>query len=169
MSPGTSSGSPENDALVEAVVRGSRALVAITARSLAGGGDDVTLPQYRLLVVLTTRGPQRLRDLAVNLGVNPSTATRMCDRLHRKGLLTRRPVPDDRRAVELVISDDGRAMVERVLEQRRAEVGRLLTTLTPEQRVRAAEGLQILAEATGEPARQGDVVESPVGEADVHA
>ena len=42
----------------------SRALVAVAARSLATVADDVTLPQYRVLIELASRGPLRLADLA---------------------------------------------------------------------------------------------------------
>ncbi|MGH3283480.1 MAG: MarR family winged helix-turn-helix transcriptional regulator [Streptosporangiaceae bacterium] len=73
------------DELVDTVLAASRALVAVAARSLAAAGDEVTLPQYRALVVLAARGPQGTAELAAALAVNPSTATRMCDRLVRKG------------------------------------------------------------------------------------
>jgi hypothetical protein len=69
----------ERDALVDAVLGASRALVAVAARSLATVAEDVTLAQYRALIELASRGPQRLADLATALGVEPSTATRMCD------------------------------------------------------------------------------------------
>ena len=46
------------DELVDTVLAASRALVAVAARSLAAAGDEVTLPQYRALVVLAARGPQ---------------------------------------------------------------------------------------------------------------
>jgi len=43
---------------VDTVLAASRALVAVAARSLAAAGDEVTLPQYRALVVLAARGPR---------------------------------------------------------------------------------------------------------------
>lgn len=138
------------DELVEAVVGASRVLVAIAARSLAGRSDDVTLPQYRLLVVLSTRGPQRIVDLATNLDVNPSTATRLCDRLERKGLVARQRLPSDRRAVQLVATHTGHELVSVVMDHRRAEIGRILATMSPEQHRQVAEGLRLFAEAAGE-------------------
>src|SRR5581483_6644937 len=42
----------EVDDVVDAVLRASRVLVSVAARSLAGVSDTVTLPQYRALVVL---------------------------------------------------------------------------------------------------------------------
>src|ERR1700758_5540342 len=85
------------DELVDTVLAASRALVAVAARSLAAAGDEVTLPQYRALVVLAARGPQGTAELAAALAVNPSTVTRMCDRLVRRGLVRRhRPAEQPR-------------------------------------------------------------------------
>src|ERR1700755_3132100 len=76
----------DNDEVVDAVLAASRPLVAVAARSLATVAEDVTLAQYRVLIELAARGPQRVADLATALGVDRSTATRMCDRLLRKRL-----------------------------------------------------------------------------------
>ena len=64
----------------------SRALVGVAARSLAGVEEQVTLVQYRALVLLDA-GPQNVGTLAKALGIHPSTATRLCDRLTTKGLV----------------------------------------------------------------------------------
>ena|SRR5689334_14649954 len=100
--------------LVDTVLAASRALVAVAARSLAAVGDDVTLPQYRALVVLAASGPQGTVELAAALAVNPSTATRMCDRLVRKGLVRRRRQAGDRRAVRIALTPAGRDLVAEV-------------------------------------------------------
>ncbi len=63
----------DRDELVDALLAASRAMVAIAARSLAGLDAEVTLPQFRALVVLASRGPQRVVDISAELGVNPST------------------------------------------------------------------------------------------------
>jgi hypothetical protein len=64
---------PGVDSATERLVSASRALVAIAARSLGRVEDQVTLPQYRALVVLSTRGALRPVDLAEALDVMPST------------------------------------------------------------------------------------------------
>ena len=46
--------------MVDAVLTASRVLVAIAARSLADAGEEVTLTQYRSLVILASRGPQSI-------------------------------------------------------------------------------------------------------------
>ena len=55
----------------------SRAFVGLTARALAAVDGDVTLPQFRAMVVIAVRGPQRVSDITDEVQVNPSTATRM--------------------------------------------------------------------------------------------
>ena len=70
-----------SEQVVDAVLRASRVLVSVAVRSLAAADHDVTLPQYRALVVLASRGPQRPTELAEALAVHPSTITRLCDRL----------------------------------------------------------------------------------------
>src|SRR4051794_17698243 len=72
------------DAVTDAVLLASRVLVAVAARSLAEVTDDVTLPQFRALVVLASQGPQLIGSLAEQLDVNPSTASRLSERLVRK-------------------------------------------------------------------------------------
>jgi hypothetical protein len=99
---------PERESVVDAVLTASRVLVAIAARSLADVGDEVTLTQYRSLVVLASRGPQSVAALADELGVTPSTVSRLCDRLVRKRLVRRREDRRDRRAVRLALTPAAR-------------------------------------------------------------
>jgi DNA-binding MarR family transcriptional regulator len=136
--------------VVDAVVGASRALVAIAARSLGAAGEEVTLPQYRALVVLASRGPQRVSDLAGFLDVTGSTATRMCDRLARKGLIRRQRVSSDRRAVRVSISAAGRELVSSVTQRRRREVQAIVDRMSAQQREQLVETLQMFADAAGE-------------------
>ena len=118
------------DDVTDAVVGASRALVGIAVRSLAATTDDVTMVQFRALVLLTYQGKERVADLADNLGVNSSTVTRLIARLVGKGLVDRLPDPSDRRATLLAITDDGRAVVASVRAQRRAEITKVLRRMS---------------------------------------
>lgn len=136
--------------VVDAVVAASRALVAIAARSLGAAGEEVTLPQYRALVVLASRGPQRVVDLAGFLDVNASTATRMCDRLSRKGLIRRQRLTSDRRAVRVSISPPGRDLVGAVTRRRRGEVEAIVRRIPAEGQEQLVAALRLFADAAGE-------------------
>jgi DNA-binding MarR family transcriptional regulator len=141
---------PADADLVDAVLTASRVLVGIAARSLAEVADEVTLPQYRALVVLQSRGPQSLQGLADELRVVPSTATRMCDRLVRKDLIAREVVASNRREVALAITSRGSAIVQAVTRRRRREIRAIVAAMDPEQHERFVAALAAFADAAGE-------------------
>lgn len=139
-----------SDDLVDALLAASRAIVAVAARSLVRVTSDVTLVQYRVLVELASRGPQRLADLAGVLGVDPSTATRMCDRLELKSLISRERSSDDRRSVRILLQAPGRELVENVTRGRRAQLAAIAARLPREDRGPMLVALKAFAEAAGE-------------------
>lgn len=128
----------------------SRALVAVAARSLASCEAEITLPQYRMLVVLCARGQQRVADLAEALSVLPSTATRMCDRLAAKQLIRRSRSPQDRRIVNVTVTAAGRRLVGRVSETRRRDLHRVLAQMEPASRPALVSALRSFSVAAGE-------------------
>jgi DNA-binding MarR family transcriptional regulator len=141
---------PDQDSILDAVVTASRVLVAMAARSLAEVGEEVTLTQYRSLVVLAARGPQGVAALAEAVAVTPPTASRLVDRLVRKGLVRRRTDRHDRRQVRIGLTEAGRLLVDLVTKRRRVEIAELLKSIPPEVQRAMVAGLQRLAEAAGE-------------------
>jgi DNA-binding MarR family transcriptional regulator len=109
---------------VEEFLTASRVLVAVATGSLTVGNADITLAQYRTLVLLASRGPQRVADLAELLAENSSNATRNCDRLQRRGLVRPDRDTDDRRAVRVWLTPAGGHLVRQITIVRRAEINR---------------------------------------------
>lgn len=135
---------------VDEVLTATRALIAVSTRSLGALAEDVSAAQYRTLVVLASRGPQRMVDLAQQLQVNPSTAGRMCDRLVRKGLIHRHRARTDRRIVHVALTGEGRRMVDEVTASRRVMISEMLARLPIEAQQAAAVALRGLSRAAGE-------------------
>jgi DNA-binding MarR family transcriptional regulator len=138
------------ETVVDAVLSASRSLVAVATMSLGAAAEETTIAQYRALVVLASRGSQRVTDLAVALGVAPSTAGRMCDRLVRKGLVRRHRGRSDRRAVLIAITAAGRAVVDQATARRRELISGILARLPERVQHEVAGGLRAFAEAAGE-------------------
>lgn len=136
--------------LVDGLAALSRALVGITARSLAILDVEVALSQYRTLVVLASCGPLRTVDLAAALHVHPSTATRTCDRLIRRDLVARQHGSSDRRVALLTLTGAGKTLVGDVMRHRTQEIRRLVQTVGTEPRT-TAELINSLVIAAGEP------------------
>jgi len=139
------------DAALDALLLASRTLVAISAQSIAAVLDEVDPVQFRVLVVVASRGPCSLGGVAEAVGLHVSTASRTCDRLVAMGLLDRASSPADRRNLELTLTPDGAALVGRVLRARRAALEPVLGKLGPRQQRRLTTALRDFAEAAGEP------------------
>jgi DNA-binding MarR family transcriptional regulator len=139
-----------DEGAVDGVLAASRALVAIATRSLGAAAEETTIAQYRALVVLASRGPQRISDLAGVLGVAPSTAGRMCDRLVRKHLVRRNRTRADRRSVQVSITPAGRRVVDEATARRRALIAETLARLPSAMQQVVAGALLSFAAAAGE-------------------
>jgi DNA-binding MarR family transcriptional regulator len=133
------------EALVDAILLSSRALVALSARSIASA-RGVTLPQFRMLVVLES-GQQNLGRLAAALDVAPSTATRMVDRLVDAGLVYRTIPAANRREISLTLTASGRRTVRTVTARRRRDLRRVIEQIPTNRREAVAKAMTDFAEA----------------------
>jgi DNA-binding MarR family transcriptional regulator len=158
-------GHPADPAAVDAVLTASRSLIAVTTRSLGAAAEETTIAQYRALVVLASRGPQRMVDLASALEVAPSTAGRMCDRLVRKRLIRRHRARTDRRAVLVSLTPAGRQVVDQATARRRALIEDILRKLPPARQHAVAGALAVFADAAGEIPDSQWPQETPDGQA----
>jgi DNA-binding MarR family transcriptional regulator len=139
-----------DDDAVDAVLYASRTLIAVATHSLGASAEEITIAQYRALVVLASRGPQRMVDLAGALGVLPSTAGRMCDRLVRKKLISRHRARTDRRAVRVSVTAAGRQVVDQATVRRRQLIAEVLARLSPARQRAVGEALRAFGAAAGE-------------------
>ena len=133
--------------VVTAVLAANRLFVAVATKALAGLAPDVTLPQFRTLVLLDQHGSMMVTALAEALGVAPSTATRMCDRLVAKGLVRRAVDRRNRRRVIVRLAQQGHELIAESTARRRAELACLLDVLPPADQGRVAEALRLLVAA----------------------
>lgn len=140
------------DAMTDAVLTASRLLVAVSAKSIAAVDESITIPQFRVLVVLDTRGPLKLTAIAEHLAVNPSTATRTVDRLVTAGLVNREASPTSRRELVVSLTGEGQAVVRAVTQRRRSEITRIVSRMPVTSRRGLVRALRAFTEAGGEPA-----------------
>ena len=108
---------------VDGLVQLSMLVQSVLARVAAT--SDLTVLQARLLGVLRDREPG-MAQVAHLLELDKSSATGLIDRAEQRGLVRRVPVPEDGRALRVVLTDEGRRLTERLGE----EVGRQILALT---------------------------------------
>ncbi len=129
--------------LLERLVMGS---VGVTARVVAEGAPELTLLQWRVLVVLAGHPDGvTVSDLASQIGSRLSAMSRLLGRMRRRGLVETRKDHPDARITTVLLGPGGRELWERVVASRRSELVALLVaaSFTPSDEP----GLERLAHA----------------------
>ena len=94
---------------------------------------DLTPVQAKLLCVLLD-GPRGMAELAHCFGVEKAALTGLTDRAERRGLARRSPVPGDRRALQVTLTEAGQRAAAAFHAELGAELSRLVSPLAPDDR-----------------------------------
>ena len=104
-------------------------------RSAAGLGEpDLSETQLAALATLERHGAMTPGELAEHEKVQPPSMTRVIAVLEERNLVLRSPHLTDRRQVVLTVTEEGRALVQRVRRRKDAWLARRLAELTAEER-----------------------------------
>ncbi len=101
----------------------------------------------QILQHLDRAPPYTAGELAIHLGIGAPALSAAIDRLQTLELARRRPLESDRRKVQLLLTDKGRAVMDSASVLEPELVQELMSTLNTEQRNAAVRGLEILATA----------------------
>lgn len=97
-----------------ALVTAARNVVAIYRPILEPLG--LTHPQYLVMLALWERSPRTLNDLAVDLALEPATASPLVKRLEGEGLVARQRSSEDERRLEISLTAAGAALRDRAVD-----------------------------------------------------
>jgi DNA-binding MarR family transcriptional regulator len=126
---------------------------ALVAQALAG--EDVVQLEYGSLVALEVEPGIDQRRLAEAMGIDPTNAFLIVDRLQSKGLVERRVHPADRRARQLFLTPKGKALWRRLRGNVLVANDRALAPLAPAERELFLDMLIRIIEGNREHARPG--------------
>ncbi|BDD99934.1 MarR family winged helix-turn-helix transcriptional regulator [Mycolicibacterium fortuitum] len=98
--------------------RATRGLLAVNVMALEPFEKRIGLSSLRALQSLGRIGPCLVSELAQDLQVAVSTASRLADRLAEAGLISRGVSPQNRRATRLALTEDGRAILDDLVAHR---------------------------------------------------
>ena len=93
---------------------------------------------------LTVGNYVRMSEVASSIGVTLATLTVACDKLVAKGLVRRVRSQEDRRVVNIMLTDKGRAAYEYHKDFHERMIASLVDTLSPEQTALLAQSLEKL-------------------------
>jgi DNA-binding MarR family transcriptional regulator len=100
----------------------------------------IDLAALRALQSLERLGPSLVTELGDDLGLLPSTASRLSDRLADAGWITRRVSPTNRRATLLQLTASGRAVLRELLVLRRKALKSVAAQMSDDDRAALLQG-----------------------------
>ncbi|MBO0916887.1 MarR family transcriptional regulator [Streptomyces laculatispora] len=122
-----------------------------------GRGTLSTAPlsaaQTRVLYIIEREPGINLGTLGSHLSAAAPSVTRLCDRLQAAGFLRRTPRPQDRREIQLELTDAGAAHLRDIRNRRGQALHQAMDRMTPEARNALAIGLSALCDAVTEPSQ----------------
>lgn len=109
---------------------------------LQAGPQSIEAGQFRALDSVAAHGPCAVRELAMVMGLEPSSVTRAIGRLEDKGLVRKRRAERDQREVLVELTDDG-SRVHQVFVDRAYEIyEEIFTVFSDEERFVLADLLE---------------------------
>jgi DNA-binding MarR family transcriptional regulator len=108
---------------------------------------DLSVSQCHALDRVVHTGPLTVNELAAALYLDKSTTSRIANALVTRGLVERRPNPEDGRVVRLASTSEGRSVCGRIEQDLDTEYADLLADFDPEVQAAAANLVKRLGEA----------------------
>lgn len=110
----------------------------------------LSMPQLGILMQLHFRENCGISDISDRFHITNAAASQLADKLVQSGLIRREEDPQDRRAKLLNLTDKAKELMQHSLEKRYRWVDELAAKLTPEERIKVSEALQIMTQAAKE-------------------
>jgi DNA-binding MarR family transcriptional regulator len=103
---------------------------------------DISYQQLNVLYYVRVENAS-MADIARVLGVAPTVITGLVDRLEARGLIRRESHPTDRRRIQLVLTERGTAISERVEKEIAQRIEAQVSVLDADQQHHLREGLEL--------------------------
>ena len=113
---------------------------------------NLTMPQLKVMLILSAKGGAGGQELVGVLGVSLATMTGIVDRLVAADLVTRREDPHDRRVRRVELTEAGRQLIAKLVEAGSEHQRRLLTRLDVEELRTVESAIEIMHRAMSEEA-----------------
>ncbi|MGG6314358.1 MarR family winged helix-turn-helix transcriptional regulator [Paenibacillus macerans] len=97
-----------------------------------GGDFNLSFQQFKMLYMLNASGTQKVSQLAESLGITSAAITGVTDRLVTEGYVERVRAENDRRVVNISITERGREIIRLVTERQKEMLERIFDQLQEE-------------------------------------
>src|SRR6202161_3079256 len=152
----------------EAQIAAVRAFNRFYTRKLGVLGQQLlkspfSLSEARVLYELATRENLSAKEIGIELGLDPGYLSRIVQNFDESGLITRKPLPTDRRQFQLSLTAKGRQAFAKVSRSSHDDVAAMLAGLAPGDSQRLIKAMDTIERLLGMPpaARAPAVLREP--------
>ncbi|UII55305.1 MarR family transcriptional regulator [Cytobacillus spongiae] len=89
---------------------------------------------FMILELLYSKGPHPVQKISETFAIPSGSITYVVDKLEKKGLVKRLPNPEDRRASNVTLTDEGRALFDEIFPQHVATISQNLSFITEDEK-----------------------------------
>lgn len=97
---------------------------------------------FMILELLYSKGPHPVQKISEVFSIPSGSITYVVDKLEKKGLVERQPNPNDRRASNVVLTTEGRALFDEIFPKHVATISENLSFISNEEKVLLADLLK---------------------------
>lgn len=120
----------------------------------------LTAPQARVILEVFINKKISVKQLTQNLRMTQSTVSDIVERLTEKGILIKKPNPQDKRSVQIMLTEEMVKIIEETSPKPIQQImGAVLDNLQPNEQATVEEGMRLLVAAVGEK-MEADGIES---------
>jgi DNA-binding MarR family transcriptional regulator/GNAT superfamily N-acetyltransferase len=118
------------------------------------GSSPYSLSEARVLYELAYRGELAAKDIGTELGLDPGYLSRIVQNFDEKGLITRKPLPSDRRQYQLSLTAKGRQVFAKLELGSQNEVAAMLANLSQTDTRRLTQAMGTITQLLRRPEQQ---------------
>jgi MarR family 2-MHQ and catechol resistance regulon transcriptional repressor len=95
---------------------------------------NITRENFMILELLYSKGPLPVQKISEILSIPSGSITYVVDKLEKKGLVERQPNPNDRRASNVVLTEEGRALFDEIFPKHVATISQNLSFISNDEK-----------------------------------
>src|SRR3954463_12910041 len=95
---------------------------------------NLSITEFSVLEVLYKKGKQTIHQIGNSILISSGTMTYVIDKLEKRNLLSRHACVEDRRVIHVILTDDGKEMMDKIMPKHQEFVDSMFESLNKEEK-----------------------------------
>ncbi|PYF04707.1 MarR family winged helix-turn-helix transcriptional regulator [Ureibacillus chungkukjangi] len=113
-------------------LKATKAVVENIQKDIAN--HKISSENFMILELLYSKGPHPVQKISETLSIPSGSITYVVDKLEKKGLVERQPIPNDRRASNVVLTEEGKTLFDQVFPKHATTISENFSFISDEEK-----------------------------------